>query len=529
MTRVADQGLRYNRFHVTAPALAHPRRPADRPQPPHRRVRVDRRVPGRFPGYGERAEGLALRSWGLQGNGILDRRVGKWHMTPDHVQGAAGCSTAASTAGFDHFWGFGGEGRASTTAITQDNTTLASRRARTPRRTTGRMTSPIEAVRWLHRVRAQDQEKAVVRYDSTGCSRATPGRARAEREVPRPVRPRLGRAPRGDLRTAEDAGRDPAGCGAHAEAGRVPAWDSLWTARRRCTRGDGGLCRLPGELDSNVGRLLDAVEELGELDNTLSSTSLGTTARAWRDADRIVQRADDAERDRPDSRGAARHCSSSRWARRRAPTRSRRTTRPRGRGRGRVPFQWGKQVASDLGGLAQRYGDLWPGLDRGRRGLRTEFTHCIDIGPYSSSKRPASRAYGRGRDRPEADGGDELPLHLRGRETPPSGTPSSTSRVLRATARSGQGTAAGVASLDRIPCTYRRRRLRIRPGTYDPEQDTWGRTRPARRLLAGELTSPRRSRRSWLNSGSCSGGGREAQRVAAAGRVSFLFGILPRC
>ncbi len=49
-TRVAEQGLKYNRFHVTALCSPDPCGPADRSQQPRRWIRLDRRVRGRVPG-----------------------------------------------------------------------------------------------------------------------------------------------------------------------------------------------------------------------------------------------------------------------------------------------------------------------------------------------------------------------------------------------------------------------------------------------------------------------------------------------
>ena len=58
-TRVADGGVRYNRFHVTASVLADARGAAHRSQQPRGRLRVDRRVRGRIPGLlRDRAPGL---------------------------------------------------------------------------------------------------------------------------------------------------------------------------------------------------------------------------------------------------------------------------------------------------------------------------------------------------------------------------------------------------------------------------------------------------------------------------------------
>jgi hypothetical protein len=48
---------------------------------------------------------------------------------------------------------------------------------------------------------------------------------------------------------------------------------------------------------------------------------------------------------------------------------------------GNCPFQWGKQVASHLGGTRQGMAIRYPGLITDAGGLRSQFTHCIDIGP----------------------------------------------------------------------------------------------------------------------------------------------------
>lgn len=48
---------------------------------------------------------------------------------------------------------------------------------------------------------------------------------------------------------------------------------------------------------------------------------------------------------------------------------------------GNCPFQWGKQVASHLGGTRQGMAIRYPRLTTSAGGLRSQFIHCIDIGP----------------------------------------------------------------------------------------------------------------------------------------------------
>ena len=48
---------------------------------------------------------------------------------------------------------------------------------------------------------------------------------------------------------------------------------------------------------------------------------------------------------------------------------------------GNTPFQWGKQNASHLGGTRNPMVVAWPMRIRASGELRSQFTHCIDIGP----------------------------------------------------------------------------------------------------------------------------------------------------
>jgi Sulfatase len=48
---------------------------------------------------------------------------------------------------------------------------------------------------------------------------------------------------------------------------------------------------------------------------------------------------------------------------------------------GNTPFQWGKQVASHLGGARDPMVVAWPEKIEASREVRTQFTHCIDVAP----------------------------------------------------------------------------------------------------------------------------------------------------
>ena len=127
MTRLAEEGLRYNSFHVTA--LCSPSRAALLTGRNHHTVGFGSigELPGPFPGYcASVPKSCAPFVRTLQGNGYSTAGFGKWHLTPDYVQGAAGPFDRWPNAwGFDHFWGIlGGEAGQYDPVITQDNTTI---------------------------------------------------------------------------------------------------------------------------------------------------------------------------------------------------------------------------------------------------------------------------------------------------------------------------------------------------------------------------------------------------------------------
>ena len=102
MTRIQKEGLTYNRFHVVA--LCSPTRAAMLTGRNQHRVGMGSvaEFPGPFPGYtGARPRSCTALPRILRENGYVTGGFGKWHMTPDREQGAAGP--------FDHWplgWGF---------------------------------------------------------------------------------------------------------------------------------------------------------------------------------------------------------------------------------------------------------------------------------------------------------------------------------------------------------------------------------------------------------------------------------------
>ena len=192
MSRVAEAGLSYDRFHVTA--LCSPTRAAMLTGRNHHSVGFGSigELPGPFPGYtAARPKDCAPFVRMLQGNGYSTGGFGKWHMTPDHVQGAAGpFDRWPNSWGFDHFWGLlGGEAGQYDPVITQDNTIIG-----VPEGKDGQeyylpddLTDKAVGLA-ARRARPGPGQALVLVLLHRLQPRAAPGASRVEREVPGPVR-----------------------------------------------------------------------------------------------------------------------------------------------------------------------------------------------------------------------------------------------------------------------------------------------------------------------------------------------------
>ena len=174
LTRVQEMGITYNRFHVTA--VCSPTRAALLTGRNQHRVGFGlvAEFPGPFPGYSTiKPRSCTAFPRILQENGYVTGGFGKWHLTPDSVQGAAGSFDHWPLSwGFDHYWGFlSGAAGQYDPIITQDNSVLG-----VPECEDKQYYFPDDlsdkAIEWLHSVRAQDASKPWMMYYSTGCSHA---------------------------------------------------------------------------------------------------------------------------------------------------------------------------------------------------------------------------------------------------------------------------------------------------------------------------------------------------------------------
>jgi len=187
------------------------------------------------------------------------------------MQGAAGPFDSWPNAfGFDDFWGFlGAEAAQYDPLIAQDNANVG-----VPEGDGYYLPDDLtdRTVKWLHAVRAQDAQTPWCVYYSTGCSHA-PHQVPVEWSEKYRGKFDQGR----DKLREETFGRQktlgviPEDALLTPRPQAMPAWDSLSDSEKKLyARQMEVYAGYSENADHNVGRLLDAVQQMGELDNTRS-------------------------------------------------------------------------------------------------------------------------------------------------------------------------------------------------------------------------------------------------------------------
>ncbi|CAM2922706.1 arylsulfatase [Mycobacterium intermedium] len=387
LTRIAENGLAYNRFHVTA--VCSPTRAALLTGRNHHRVGFGSvcEFPGPYPGYSTvKPRSCAALPRILRDNGYVTAAFGKWHLTPDNVQGAAGPFDNWPLGwGFDHFWGFpSGAAGQYDPIISQDNSVIGIPEAPEGKPYFFPDDLTDKAVEWLHTVRAQNATKPWMIYYSTGATHA-----------PHHVFKEWADKYKGKFDEGWDVYRQktferqkqlgiiPPDTELTERPDLFPAWDSLSeTQRKLFARQMEVFAGFSENADWNVGRLIDAIDNLGELDNTLifyiwgdnGASMEGTNTGSFNEMTFINGLDLDAEHqlelieqyggmEALGDEFTAPHFASP-WAH-----------------ANNTPLQWGKQMASHLGGTRDPMVVAWPSRIPRGSGIRDQFTHCIDIAP----------------------------------------------------------------------------------------------------------------------------------------------------
>jgi arylsulfatase len=376
---LASGGLRYNRFHTTA--LCSPTRTALLTGRNHHvnNAGAIMELATAFPGNtGVRPNSVAPLAETLRLNGYSTAAFGKYHETAPWEASVSGPYDRWPTrSGFDKFYGFiGGETNQWAPAI-YDGVT----RVEPPHGPNYHFTTDMtdQAIAWARFQQALTPDKPFFIYFA-------PGATHAPHHVPKEWIARYrGRFDMGwdvlreqTLARQIEKGVVPAGTQLTARPAEIPAWDSLSADQKRLFARQMETFAAYGEhTDHEVGRLVEAIRDMGEIDNTLFfyiAGDNGASAEGGPDgtyneilalngiiSDVASQMPHLEEWGGPETFP---HFSIG-WAH-----------------AGNTPFQWTKQVASHFGGTRNAMVIHWPGRIRGAHGeVRSQFHHVVDVAP----------------------------------------------------------------------------------------------------------------------------------------------------
>ncbi|WP_433871803.1 arylsulfatase [Saccharopolyspora sp. CA-218241] len=378
--RLADGGLRYNRFHVTA--ICSPTRQALLTGRNHHSVGmgVTTEMASAAPGYcGIRPRSAATIGQLLQGNGYSTAAFGKWHQTPARDVSAAGPFDRWPTGeGFDKFYGFLCAEMNHWYPVLFDGTTPVEpdRRPEDGYHLSEDLVD--QAIDWVRDQRSLKPDNPFFTYLPFGATHAP-------YHVPSEYREKYrGAFDHGwdrqreiTLQRQKELGVVPPDAELAPWAEGVPHWDELSAEEQRAAASLMELyAGFAEHTDDQVGRFVDALEELGELDNTLfvyilgdngasAEGGLGGTLNEHRFASGIPDSAEFINSHDAALGDATTHAHYPvGWALAM-----------------NTPYQWTKQVASHFGGIRDGMIVHWPAGIAERGGRRDQFHHVIDVVP----------------------------------------------------------------------------------------------------------------------------------------------------
>jgi arylsulfatase len=375
---LAKQGLRYNAFHTTA--LCSPTRGALLTGRNHHSVAtgtVTEMATG-FDGYTTVIpKSTATVAEILRQNGYNTSAWGKWHNTPAWETSMAGPFDRWPTGlGFEEFYGFmGGEthqyepplyrGTAPIERPPKPNYTLNDDLAE-------------QAIAWMRLQKSVAPDKPFFVYWA-------PGATHAPHHVPKEWSDKYrGRFDQGWDKLREEIfarqqklGVIPANAKLTPRPPQIPAWESLSPERKKiASRLMEIYAGFLAQTDYEVGRLVDAIKEMGQWDNTLFIYIVGDNGASGEGTPFGVFNEWSVLNGLPEDPGVAlKH-----FDELGGPTAY--NHYPVGFAWALdAPFQWTKQVASHFGGTRNAMVIAWPKRIKDTGGLRSQFHHCIDIVP----------------------------------------------------------------------------------------------------------------------------------------------------
>jgi arylsulfatase len=378
--RLAEGGLRYTRFHVTA--LCSPTRQALLTGRNHHSVGMGSttEMATSAPGYnGFRPRSAATIAQILHGNGYSTAAFGKWHQTPPSEISPVGPFDRWPTReGFDSFYGFmGAEMNHWYPLLYQGtNPVQPDRRPEDGYHLSEDLAD--HAIDWIRTQRSLTPDRPFFAYVALGASHAPLHVAPEWREKYAGVFDHgYDRQRELTLERQRELGVVAPDTELASWADGVPHWDELTPTQRKVSaRFMETFAGFTEHADAQIGRIVSAIEDLGDLDDTLFIYVLGDNGASGeggiegtivehRLGHGVVDAAETMIEDL-DSIGDA----------------STYPIAPVGWALAlNTPYQWTKQVASHLGGTRDGMVLHWPAGVPDAGGVRHQFHHVIDVLP----------------------------------------------------------------------------------------------------------------------------------------------------
>ena len=378
LDRLASAGLRYNNFHTTA--LCSPTRNALKTGRNHHTTNTGSimETSTAFPGNtGQIPNSVAPLAEMLRLNGYSTGAFGKWHETAAWETSVSGPFDRWPThQGFDKFYGFIGGETDQWYPLVYDGVTRVN-----PPHTPGyhfTVDMTTQAINWVKAQQSMTPDKPFLMYYATGA-------VHAPHHVPKEWADKYkGQFDKGWDRIRQETverqkkmGIIPSDTRLAEKPEDIKDWNTLSADERRLfARQAEVFAGFLEQTDHEVGRLVEALEEIGEMDNTLFIYIAGDNGTSAEGGfvgmfnemtyfNQVTEKVEDLIPliDKWVGPETFPHMSAG-WA---------------------VafdsPFSWTKQVASDFGGTRNGMVIHWPNGITEKGGLRSQFGHVIDIAP----------------------------------------------------------------------------------------------------------------------------------------------------
>src|SRR5688572_6743592 len=378
LEKIAANGLKYNRFHTTA--LCSPTRVALLTGYNHHSNNAGSimETSTAFPGNtGVRPQSITPMAEVLRQNGYSTGAFGKYHETPPwEISVSGSLDRWPSHSGFEKFYGFIGGETNQWAPLVYDGTA----QVEVPENPNYHFTTDMtdQAISWTRFQQALTPEKPFFIYFATGATHA-PHHAPKEW-----IDKYKGKFDQGwdklrveTLERQKKLGIVPANTKLAPKPGDIKDWESLSADEKKLfSKQMEVYAGFSEHTDHEIGRLVSAIEDLGELDNTLILYVVGdngTSAEGQMNGmynemtyfNGVPETVQDMLKhyDEWGSESTYPHFAAG-WA-----------------VALNAPFQWTKQVASDFGGTRNGMVAHWPSGIKAKGEVRSQFTHAIDIAP----------------------------------------------------------------------------------------------------------------------------------------------------